>query len=94
MHEKSLTEGEYELNYQKDLIFLHTCISTIFTQKTCKFCLFVDFWQQYYKKLHMNLLSLASVNRINAKETMQDTFILYGCQLVIIYWLDDYTVVS
>ena len=44
----------------------------------------------------MNLLSLASVNRINAKETMQDTFILYECQLilVIIYRLDDYTVVS
>ena len=46
VHEKSLIEGECELNYKKHsrgqrgkkhLIFLH--ISTILTQKTCKLCL-------------------------------------------------------
>ena len=32
----------------------------------------VDFLQQYYKNLHVNLLSLAPINRINALETMLD----------------------
>ena len=32
----------------------------------------MDFLQQHYKNLHVDLLSLASVNRINARETMPD----------------------
>ena len=49
VEEKSLIEGECELNYQKhrgqggkkDLIFLH--LSTILTQKSMKLSFFVDF---------------------------------------------------
>ena len=71
VHEKSLIEGESELNYQthrgqtgkKDLISLH--ISTILTQKNdCKFCL--SLWlliTVFTKKLHVNLLSLAFIIR-------------------------------
>ena len=32
----------------------------------------MDFLQQYYKNLHVNLLCLAAVNSINALETMPD----------------------
>ena len=32
----------------------------------------MDFLQQRYKNLNVDLLSLASVNRINARETMPD----------------------
>ena len=65
---------EYGLNYQmhrgkKDLIFLHI---TFFLKKMCKFCLFL--WT-FDKKLHINALSLESVNRINALETIEDIFI-------------------
>ena len=81
MHEKSVTEGEYELNYQKrrgqrgkkDLILLH--ILTILTQKMCKFCLSLWTFDNSITKLHVILLYLAAVNSINALETMQGIFI-------------------
>ena len=52
------------------------------SKKVAILCFFVDFWQQYAKQLHESLLSLASVNRINALETMQDIIIyLRGIRL-------------
>ena len=49
-------------------MFLH--ISTSLTKTSGNLGFVVDFLQQYYKTLDVNLLSLASVNRINAQETM------------------------
>ena len=41
------------------------------SKKVSILCFFVEFLQQYAKQFNKNLLSLASVNRINALETMQ-----------------------
>ena len=48
--------------------FLH--ISTILTKKVQILAFVMDFLSQYYKNLRVNFLSLASVNKINAPETM------------------------
>ena len=51
-------------------MFLH--ISTSLTKTSGNLGFVVDFLQQYYKNLHVNLLCLASLHRINALETMPD----------------------
>ena len=91
MREKSLIEGECELNYQKnreqrgkkDSVFLH--ISTILTPIMCKLCLSLwTFDNSITKELHVIRLSLASVNRINAQETMRDIFMSANCYHILI----------
>ena len=62
VHEKSLIEGECELNYQKHrgqrgkkaIIFLHILI--ILTQKTCTFVFLCGLLTTL--KLHVNVLSV------------------------------------
>ena len=56
-------------------------MSTSLTITSGNFGFVVDFLQQYYKNLHVNLLCLASLNKINALETMPD--ILIGYQILI-----------
>jgi len=68
VHEKSLIEGECELNYQKAK--REKDFSTIFTQKNRNFLLLLiwTFDNNITKSYYMNLLSLTL-------ETMQDIFI-------------------
>ena len=49
----------------------------------------MDFLQQRYKNLHVDLLSLASVNRINARETMPDILFDFNRLSVIKQLLDE-----
>ena len=49
----------------------------------------MDFLQQRYKNLHVDVLSLASVNRINARETMPDSLFDLNRLSVIKQLLDE-----
>ena len=59
-------------------------MSTILTEKSGNFGFAMDFLQQYFKNLLVNLLSVASVNRINALITMRTFYLrLIGYQILI-----------
>ena len=76
VHEKSPIEGACELNYQKHRgqrgLNFSTSVNHFNENKRVHFVFLLT---TALKNLHVNLLSLAYVNRINVLETMQGIFI-------------------